>query len=89
MEKLFMNICMDLWAGDCSISYELFIKTVKSYISNLKSHIGPEAHKHLQEIGCIDETGMTWEEQDKQAKEQIKEYESLLSYLENDSNWTI
>lgn len=88
MEKLFMNICMDLWSYDAPITYELFISTVKEYIKNLESHIGEEAHKKLKELGVIDNTGMTWEEQDAQTGKQIKEYKDLLDYLQDDSNWT-
>ena len=89
MEKLFMNLCMDLWAGDVSISYELFIKEINECISNLKSHMGAEAHRRESELGIIDKTGVSWEEQDRYMQKQIDEYQRLLEYLENDSNWTI
>ena len=88
MEKIFMSLCMDMWAGDVSISYDAFIKEVKRIIENLKSYIGIEAHKKLEEIGVVDNTGMSWEEQDEYHQKQIKEYQDLLTYLENDSNWT-
>ena len=83
-----MNVCMDLWSYDAPITYELFVNTVKEYIKNLESHIGVEAHKKLKELGVIDNTGMTWEEQDIQTEKQIKEYKDLLDYLQNDINWT-
>ncbi len=87
MERLFMNVCMDLWASDADISYKLFISTVKQYISNLRSHIGDEARRHEKELGITDETGMTGEEQDRALEKQIKGYEELIKYLETDENW--
>ena len=84
-----MYLCMELWAGDAEISYELFIKEINERISNLKSHIGVEAHRREAELGIIDETGMSWEEQDKYMQKEINEYQGLLEYLDNDSNWTI
>lgn len=84
-----MDLCMDLWAGDADISYELFIKEINKCISNLKSHMGVEAHRREFELGIIDETGISWEEQDNYMQKQINEYQRLLEYLENDSNWTI
>jgi hypothetical protein len=89
MEKLFMNIMMDLWAGDTEVSYELFIKEINRCINNLKSYIGKEAHQMLEEIGIKDKTGMSWAEQDENTMKQIKEYRELLDYLETDSNWTL
>lgn len=88
IKDLFMDICMDLWAGDCKISLDLFKRTINERIDNLRSSIGPEAHKKLQELGIIDETGLTWEEQDKYSRQQIKAYIDLLDYINNDNNWT-
>lgn len=88
MEKLFMDIMMDLWAGDAEVSYELFIKEINKCINNLKSYIGKEAHQRLEAMGVKDETGMSWEEQDENTMRQIKKYIELLDYLEADSNWT-
>ncbi len=88
MKELFFNVCLDLWAGDVAITYDIFRETVGTYIRNLESHIGEDAHKHLADLGVIDETGMTWEEQDEQTKKQIDEYKKLLDYLEMDENWT-
>ena len=88
LERVFMELCMDLWSGDVPITYDRFIKEVNVRIKNLESHIGPEAHKKCAELGIIDNTKMSWEEQDEQCKKQIEEYQSLLTYLENDSNWT-
>ena len=39
-------------------------------------------------LGVKDETCLSWEEQDEQCKKQIREYETLLDYLNDDSNWT-
>ena len=88
MFELFMNICMDLWSWDVEISYELFTKTLRDCIANLKSHIGEEAHRYLERVGVIDNTGLTWEEQDRNTQKEIERYEELLKYLETDSNWT-
>ena len=89
MERLFMEIMMDLWAGDVIVSYKLFIKEINKRISNLQSHIGTEAHQREAELGIIDETGMSLEQQDENLQKQINEYQELLEYLENDSNWTL
>ncbi len=88
MEKIFMNIMMDLWAGDAEVSYELFIEEINIRINNLKSYIGKEAHQMLEAMGVKDKTGMSWEEQDEDTMRQIKEYIELLDYLETDGNWT-
>lgn len=88
MERLFMDIMMDLWAGDVIVSYKIFIEEINKRISNLQSHIGTEAHQKETALGIIDKTGMSWEEQDENLRKQINEYQELLEYLENDSNWT-
>ena len=88
IKNLFMDICMDLWSGDVTISYNTFINTINERIENLESHIGYDAHMHLIECGIEDNTGMSWDEQDEYTKKQIDEYKELLSFLENDSNWT-
>lgn len=51
------------------------------WIKNLYSHIGEEAHEHSLTCGIIDETGMTWEEQDMQMLTQIMEYKKCLAEL--------
>ena len=85
---LFVDICMDLWSGDCDISYEFFMKVVHERIDNLYSHIGQAAHESLAAKGVIDNTGESWIEQDMRLMEQIKKHQQLVEYLENDSNWT-
>ena len=42
MEKLFMDICMDLWSGDVTISYKGFREEILTRIANVKSHMGKE-----------------------------------------------
>jgi hypothetical protein len=79
---------MDLWAGDMTITYERYKQEILDRIQNLQSLMGEEAHKRSQELGIIDATGMTWEEQDAQAQKQITELQQLLDFLETDSNWT-
>lgn len=83
-----MDICMDLWSGDVSISYDTFITEIRQRIENLKSHIGEEAHLKLLRLGVVDNTGMSWEKQDLQTKKEISQLEELLKFLETDSNWT-
>lgn len=87
--KLFVDICMDMWTGDCQISYNGFVEEITNRINNLSSSVGNEAHEKLEALGVVDETGLTWEEEDKYTKEQISGYENLLTYLQNDSNWTL
>lgn len=87
--KLFMYTCMDMWSWDAEISLEGFKAQIETYISNLESHIGPEAHKRLADMGVIDNTGMSWEEQDAQTRADIEKYKELLDYLNNDNNWNI
>lgn len=88
MEKLFMNICMDLWSYDAAITYDVFVNEINRIIANLNSCIGEDAHKHLEQIGVKDETGMTWQEQDEYYKREIDKYAQLLRWLSDDSNWT-
>ena len=84
----FMYICMDLWSWDAEISYDMMKKTIQTYINNLQSQMGEEAHKRFVELGGIDLTEESWEEQDKHTQEQIDVLQELFNYLETDSNWT-
>ena len=88
LNQLFINVCMDLWAGDCGITYELFIETLNERIDNLYSHIGKEAHERYRVMGVEDNTGLSWIEQDKQILKEIERYQKLIDYLKDDSNWT-
>ncbi len=87
IEKLFMNICMDFWASDVSISYERFREEILERINNIKSHMEPEAHAREEALGVIDETGMSIEEHDSQDQQLINDYQALLDFLDDDSNW--
>lgn len=89
MERLFMDICMDLWSGDVTISYKGFREEVLTRIANVKSHMGKEAHDRETRMGIIDNTGMSIEEQDDVLQKEIDKYQKLLDYLDDDSNWTI
>lgn len=51
------------------------------WIENLYSHIGAEAHKHSLACGIVDETGMTWEEQDMLMLQQIARYKKCLDTM--------
>lgn len=57
-------------------------RTLNKWINNLYSHIGEAAHKHSLSCGVIDETVMTWEEQDMITLEQIERYKKILISLE-------
>ena len=85
--ELFMYLCIDMWSGDESITYDGFKKYVNQLIKNTRSYIGEENHKRLQRMGVEDRTGMTWAEQDAKHEEEIAMYKKLLAYLEDDDNW--
>lgn len=73
---------LQLLSWDCPINAEMVKKVLKDWISNLKSHIGKEAHEYEARF-VEDHTGMTWDEQDAQCKEQIGDYEEALKDIEN------
>lgn len=55
--------------------------TLNKWIKNLYSHVGAEAHEHSLACGVVDETGMTWEEQDIIMLQQIEEYKKCLTEI--------
>ena len=81
LNALFVDICMELWAGDCDISLSFFAKVVRERIDALYSHIGKEAHEHMASMGVIDATGESWIEQDKQTMREIESYQQVLNLL--------
>ncbi len=72
-----------LESWDCPVTREQVIKIVSEWRDNLKSYIGKEAHQRLMALGVIDETGMSWEEQDNQSAKKIERYELYLSKISN------
>lgn len=67
-----------LESWDIEPTEEKIKRVLNKWIDNLYSHIGVEAHKHEEECGIVDLTGMTWEEQDKQMLKQIESYKNCL-----------
>ena len=67
---------------DIKPTKKIISEELNFYIKNLYSHIGEAAHKHEEELGIINETGMTWEEMDAQMLKQIMEYKEALKELE-------
>lgn len=66
---------------DCMPTKENVEKTLRKWIGNLRSQIGEEAHLHRLACGVIDETGMSWEEQDVLRLQQIQHYKECLMKL--------
>ena len=59
------------------------IKNVlNTWINNLYSHIGIEAHQHALSCGIIDETEMSLEEQDMYMLQQIDKYKQCIMSIE-------
>ena len=70
-----------LKSWDVKPTEEIIKQTLSKWIENLYSHIGAEAHKHSLACGVVDETGMTWEEQDMQMLQQIDRYKKCLAAM--------
>ena len=71
---------LECW--DVNPTKENIKRVLNQWIENLYSHIGNEAHKHSLECGVVDETGMTWEEQDRYMLQQIDRYKRCLAGIE-------
>ena len=71
-----------LESWDIEPTKENIKRTLNKWINNLYSHVGVAAHKHSLSCGVIDETDMTWEEQDMIMLKQIERYKRLLISLE-------
>lgn len=78
MNPVLTEVIEYLESCDCKPTIENIKRTLNKWIKNLYSHIGKETHKHLLGCGIVDETGMTWEEQDMQMLQQIKKYRQCL-----------
>lgn len=86
MNQIIMEVAEYLKSYDCKPSRENIIRTLNTWIKNLYSHIGPEAHKHSLECGVVDKTGLTWEEKSILMLEQISDYKKCLLELESMSD---
>jgi transcription initiation factor IIE alpha subunit len=78
MNLVLKEVIEYLESWDCKPTKENIKKVLNKWIENLYSHVGIEAHKHLLACGIIDNTGMTWEEQDMQYLQQIDIYKKCL-----------
>lgn len=78
MNPILEEVIEYLESCDCESTQENIKKTLNKWIQNLYSHVGIEAHKHSLSNGVVDETGMTWEEQDMQYLQQIDRYKKCL-----------
>ena len=74
-------------AIECLESYDIeptmenIKKEIGQWIENLYSHVGIEAHKHAENCGVVNETGMSWEEQDMLMLKEIERYKKCLAAL--------
>ena len=72
-----------LESWDCPVTRDNIIKCVTEWRDNLRSQIGEEAHKRSLALGIVDDTGMSWEEQDRYAIRQAARYEAYLKKISN------
>lgn len=70
-----------LESWDQKVTKENLIKVFETWIANLQSHIGPEAHLHSLECGVEDCSGMSWGEQDEIYLREIETYKECLAEL--------
>lgn len=63
------------------VTKENLIKVFETWIANLQSHIGFEAHQHSLECGVEDCSGMSWGEQDEIYLREIETYKECLAEL--------
>ena len=70
-----------LESWDIEPTKEKIKRVLNNWIENLYSHVGVEAHKHEEECGMVDLTGMIWEEQDIQMLKQIESYKNCLAVM--------
>lgn len=82
MNPVLTEVIEYLESWGCKPTKENIKRTLNEWIKNLYSHIGVEAHRHSLSCGIVDETGMTWEEQDMQMLQQIKRYRQCLLSIE-------
>ena len=73
-----------LESWDAEATKENLIKVFKTWIANLQSQIGPEAHKRLMVNGVTLGTNITWDEVDKVHLRKIEEYQQCLKELEEE-----
>lgn len=82
MSKTMVEVIEFLESWDCKPTKEEMIKTLREWIKNLYSHIGVAAHEHSLACGIVDETGVSWEEQDMQMLQQIERYKKCIVEIE-------
>lgn len=82
MEETIKEVVDFLESWDCEPTKENITRTLKKWIENLYSHIGAEAHMHSLACGVVDETGVSWEDQDMQMLQQIKKYKQCIMEVE-------
>ena len=70
-----------LESWDIKPTLENIKNVLNEWIKNLSSQIGEEAHKYLLDCGIIDNTKMTWKEQDSCTIQQINAYKKCLATL--------
>lgn len=70
-----------LGSWDIEPTKEKIKRVLNNWIENLYSHVGAKAHKHEEECGIVDLTGMTWEEQDIQMLKQIESYKNCFAAI--------
>lgn len=71
-----------LESWNCKPTKENIKRTLWKWIENLYSQVGKDAHEHLLACGIVDKTGISWEEQDIQKIQQIKQYKQCLMEIE-------
>lgn len=81
MNPILQEVIEYLESWDVKPTQQNITQVLNEWIENLYSHIGAEAHKHSLECGVVDETEMTWEEQDMYMLNQINKYKKCLKDL--------
>ena len=81
MDDVIQEVIDYLESWDIEPTKEKIKRVLNNWIENLYSHVGVEAHKHEEECGTVDLTGMTWEEQDAQMLKQIESYKKCLATI--------
>lgn len=69
----------DMWdVSEKNRTVQRVRELLSKWCDNLRSQMGEEAHQHLSALGIVDETGMTWSEQDESFRKQIQTYENYM-----------
>lgn len=81
MNPILEEVIEELESWDLEPTEELIKQTLNKWIKNLYSQIGVAAHEHALACGIIDNTEMTWEEQDMLMLQQIERYKKCLEEI--------